>query len=58
MGVTKLLSFLEVFDAISFLALQALGQCLNGQKEEGIKNLQKAKELGDTQAEGLIEKYK
>ena len=35
-----------------------LGQCLNGQKEEGIKNLQKAKELGDTQAEGLIEKYK
>jgi tetratricopeptide (TPR) repeat protein len=35
-----------------------LGQCLNGQKAEGIKNLQKAKELGDTQAEGLIEKYK
>ena len=35
-----------------------LGQCLNGQKTEGIKNLQKAKELGDTQADALIEKYK
>ena len=35
-----------------------LGQCLKGQKAEGIKNLQKAKELGDTQADALIEKYK
>jgi tetratricopeptide (TPR) repeat protein len=35
-----------------------LAQCLKGQKTEGIKNLQKAKELGDTQADGLIEKYK
>ena len=35
-----------------------LGQCLKGQKVEGIKNLQKAKELGDTQADALIEKYK
>ena len=35
-----------------------LGQCLNGQKTEGIKNLQKAKDLGDTQADALIEKYK
>jgi tetratricopeptide (TPR) repeat protein len=26
-------------------------------KEEGIKNLKKAKELGDTQADALIEKY-
>lgn len=34
-----------------------LAQCLKGQKEEGLKNLQKAKELGDPQAEGLIEKY-
>ena len=25
---------------------------------KGIKNLQKAKELGDTQADALIEKYK
>ena len=35
-----------------------LAQCLKGQKAEGIKNLQKAKELGDTQADTLIEKYK
>ncbi len=35
-----------------------LAQCLKGQKPEGIKNLQKAKELGDTQADALIEKYK
>jgi tetratricopeptide (TPR) repeat protein len=34
-----------------------LAQCLKGQKAEGIKNLQKAKELGDPQADGLIEKY-
>lgn len=35
-----------------------LAQCLKGQKPEGIRNLQKAKELGDTQADALIEKYK
>jgi tetratricopeptide (TPR) repeat protein len=35
-----------------------IAQCLKGQKAEGIKNLQKAKELGDTQADALIEKYK
>lgn len=35
-----------------------LAQCLKGQKAEGIANLQKAKDLGDEQAEGLIEKYK
>ena len=35
-----------------------LAQCLKGQKKEGIENLRKAKELGDTQADGLIEKYK
>lgn len=34
-----------------------LAQCLTGQKAEGVKNLQKAKELGDPQADGLIEKY-
>lgn len=31
--------------------------CQLGQKEEGIRNLRKAGELGDGQAEGLIEKY-
>ena len=34
-----------------------LSQCLQGQKTEGVKNLQKAGELGGPQAEGLIEKY-
>ena len=34
-----------------------LAQCLKGDKEEGVKNLLKAKELGDPQADGLIEKY-
>lgn len=35
-----------------------LAQCLTGNKTDGISNLQKAKELGDTQAEALIEKYR
>ena len=34
-----------------------LSQCLKGEKEEGVKNLRKAQELGDPQAEGLIQKY-
>ena len=34
-----------------------LSQCLLGQKTEGVKNLKKAGELGDPQAETLIEKY-
>lgn len=34
-----------------------LAQCLKGQKEEGKKNLQKALEMGDPQAEELINKY-
>ena len=34
-----------------------LAQCLKGQKVEGIKNLEKAKSLGDTQADALIQKY-
>ena len=34
-----------------------LAQCLKDQKAEGLKNLQKAKELGDLQAEELIERY-
>lgn len=34
-----------------------LAQCLKGQKDEGVKNLQKAKELGDPQADQLIETY-
>ena len=34
-----------------------IGQCLKGQKQEGLQNLQKAKELGNSQAQALIEKY-
>lgn len=34
-----------------------IAQCLKGQKEDGIKNLRKAKELGDPQVDDLIEKY-
>lgn len=34
-----------------------LSQCLKGMKAEGLKNLQKAKEMGDPQAGQLIENY-
>lgn len=34
-----------------------IAQCQKGLKDEGIKNLQKARELGDSQADALIEKY-
>ena len=34
-----------------------LAQCVNGNKQEGLQNLQKAKELGDDQAQQFIEKY-
>lgn len=34
-----------------------VAQCLKGQKADGIKNLQRAGELGDPQAADLIEKY-
>ena len=44
----------EVSDGFLFLGL---AQCLKGQKAEGLKNLQKAGELGDGQASELIEKY-
>ena len=37
---------------------KGLAQCLKGDKKNGIPNLQKAKDLGDPQAEGLIQKYK
>lgn len=34
-----------------------LAQCLKGMKQDGVRNLQKAKELGDLQADELIAKY-
>ncbi|MBQ3877183.1 MAG: hypothetical protein II792_02775 [Prevotella sp.] len=44
----------EYSDGHLFLGL---AQCLKGNKAEGVKSLQRAKELGDPQADGLIEKY-
>lgn len=44
----------EHSDGYLFLGL---AQCLKGQKEEGIKNLRRAKELGDDQADNLINQY-
>ncbi len=34
-----------------------IAQCQKGLKAEGLKNLQKARELGDSQADALIEKF-
>ena len=34
-----------------------LAQCLKGNKTEGRQNLQRAKELGDPQADELLQKY-
>jgi tetratricopeptide (TPR) repeat protein len=34
-----------------------LAQCVKGLKTEGLKNLEKAKELGNSQAQSLIDKY-
>ena len=42
-------------DGYMFLGV---AQCLKGNKKEGISNLQKAKDLGNLQADKLIEKYK
>lgn len=40
------------------LLIKGIIQCENHQKEEGLKNIQQAKELGNTQAESFLEKYK
>ena len=42
-------------DGYMFLGV---AQCLKGNKKEGIANLQKAKDMGNVQAEQLIQKYK
>lgn len=44
-------------DSDGYLFL-GVAQCLKGNKKEGIPNLQKAKDMGNLQAEALIEKYK
>lgn len=43
-------------DSDGYLFL-GLAQCLKGRKAEGLQNLNKAKELGNSQAQSLIEKY-
>jgi len=43
-------------DSDGYLFL-GLAQCLKGKKAEGVQNLNKAKELGNSQAQSLIEKY-
>ena len=45
----------ENSDGYLFLGL---AQCMKGDKEQGVANLRKAKDLGDPQADSLIEKYK
>ena len=47
----------DATDSDGYLFL-GVAQCLKGNKKEGIKNLQKAKEMGNLQADNLIEKYK
>lgn len=37
--------------------MTGISQCLKGDKQEGIKNLNKAKELGNDQAQTFIDKY-
>ena len=44
----------EYSDGHLFLGLAL---CLKGQKVEGVKSLERARELGDPQADTLIEKY-
>jgi tetratricopeptide (TPR) repeat protein len=44
----------ESSDGYLFLGL---AQCVKGMKTEGIQNLQKAKELGNSQAQQFIERY-
>ena len=37
--------------------MSGIALCMKGEKQEGLKNLQKAKELGDSQAQTFIDKY-
>ena len=46
--------FPDLSDGYLFLGV---AQCLSGKKTEGVSNLKRAGELGDEQAEALIEKY-
>ena len=37
--------------------MTGIALCMKGEKQEGLQNLQKAKELGDSQAQTFIDKY-
>lgn len=45
-------------DAPEALLIKGVAQCELGQKAEGVKNITRAKELGNEQAEGFLAKYK
>ena len=53
---SKELLSINAEDSDGYLFL-GLAQCLKGNKKEGIPNLKKAQEMGNTQAEALIQKY-
>lgn len=55
MNLLPLIPEPENSDGYLFLGL---AQCMKGDKEQGVANLRKAKDLGDPQADSLIEKYK
>lgn len=48
---------IDANDSDGYLFL-GVAQCLKGNKKKGIPNLQKAKDMGNLQAEALIQKYK
>ena len=48
---------IDANDSDGYLFL-GVAQCIKGNKKEGIPNLQKAKDMGNLQAEALIQKYK
>jgi len=37
--------------------MTGIAQCAKGNKQEGLQNLNKAKELGNSQAQTFIDKY-
>ena len=57
MATAKESLYIDPNDSDGYLFL-GVAQCLKGNKKEGILNLKKAKEMGNLQAESLIEKYK
>ena len=57
MATAKEILTVDPTDSDGYMFL-GVAQCLKGNKKDGLPNLQKAKEMGNLQAEKLIEKYK